>query len=211
MLILYRDLYSRDMLDDYLSRALSIELEDKRLALVDKSDYVLTLDYTIKMLNIHERFSLSLSHSHSLSLSLLSFLRTLSHTCALSCACSLMREHPWLSLSLSPHDSLSLSISTWLSPHDSLSLHDSHALDLAHSLSRECIPRMRLLLLLLTLSLESMHSLSCVNIHDSLSLLVRACTQTTNITTQPLRLASLSCSHINVVIIEQSEVTCSSA
>ena len=60
-MLLYRDLYSREMLDDYLSRALSIELENKRLALIDKSEYVLTLDYTIKMLNIHERFSLSLS------------------------------------------------------------------------------------------------------------------------------------------------------
>ena len=58
-MLLYRHLCSREMLDDYLSRALSIELEDKRLALVDKSKYVLTLDYTIKMLNIHERFSLT--------------------------------------------------------------------------------------------------------------------------------------------------------
>ena len=52
----HRELYSREVLDDYLSRALNIELdESKRLALIDKSDYVLTLDYTIKMLNIHER------------------------------------------------------------------------------------------------------------------------------------------------------------
>ena len=51
-----RDLYSRAILDDYLSRALNIELENKRLALIDRSNYVLTLDYTIKMLNIHERY-----------------------------------------------------------------------------------------------------------------------------------------------------------
>ena len=53
-----RDLHSRHVLDDYLSRALNIELENKRLALIDESDYVLTLDYTIKMLNIHERYEL---------------------------------------------------------------------------------------------------------------------------------------------------------
>ena len=32
-----------------------MELEDKRLTAIDDSAYVLTLDYTIKMLNIHER------------------------------------------------------------------------------------------------------------------------------------------------------------
>ena len=32
-----------------------MELEDNRLTMIDKSEYVLTLDYTIKMLNIHER------------------------------------------------------------------------------------------------------------------------------------------------------------
>ena len=44
------------MLDCYLSRALNVQLEDKRLKAIDESDYVLTLDYTIKMLNIHERY-----------------------------------------------------------------------------------------------------------------------------------------------------------
>ena len=45
------------MLDSYLSRALNINLdEDGRLSVVDDSPYVLTLDYTIKMLNIHERY-----------------------------------------------------------------------------------------------------------------------------------------------------------
>ena len=32
-----------------------MQLENERLKLIDESDYVLTLDYTIKMLNIHER------------------------------------------------------------------------------------------------------------------------------------------------------------
>ena len=49
------DLYSRELLDEYLSRALSVELEDQHLTLIDDSEYVLTLDYTMKMLNIHER------------------------------------------------------------------------------------------------------------------------------------------------------------
>ena len=50
------ELYSRKLLDEYLSRALSVELEDGRLTFIDDSAYVLTLDYAIKMLNIHERF-----------------------------------------------------------------------------------------------------------------------------------------------------------
>ena len=49
------ELYSRKLLDKYLSRALGLELEDGRLTLIDSSAYVLTIDYTIKMLNIHER------------------------------------------------------------------------------------------------------------------------------------------------------------
>ena len=32
-----------------------MELENKRLTLIDNSAYVLTMDYTIKMLNMHER------------------------------------------------------------------------------------------------------------------------------------------------------------
>lgn len=43
------------MLDCYISRALNIELEGNCLNVIDDSSYVLTLDYTIKMLNIHER------------------------------------------------------------------------------------------------------------------------------------------------------------
>jgi len=33
-----------------------VELEKGRLSVIDDSAYVLTLDYTIKMLNIHERY-----------------------------------------------------------------------------------------------------------------------------------------------------------
>ena len=52
-----RKLYDRGVLDGFLSRALNVELDDsKRITLIDDSAYVLTLDYTIKMLNIHERY-----------------------------------------------------------------------------------------------------------------------------------------------------------
>ena len=46
------------MLDGFLSRALNVEPDEntKRISLIDDSAYVLTLDYTIKMLNIHERY-----------------------------------------------------------------------------------------------------------------------------------------------------------
>ena len=43
-------------MDGCLSRALNVKLDNDRLAVVDKFAYVLTLDYTIKMLDIHERF-----------------------------------------------------------------------------------------------------------------------------------------------------------
>lgn len=39
-----------------MSRALSVDLKDGRLNIIDDSAYVLTLDYAIKMLNIHERY-----------------------------------------------------------------------------------------------------------------------------------------------------------
>ena len=51
----YRDLHSRQHLDLCLSRAVGVGLENGRLKLIDSSHYVLTMDYTIKMLNIHER------------------------------------------------------------------------------------------------------------------------------------------------------------
>ena len=48
---------TREFLDDCLSRALNVPLSDnRRLQLIDKSKYVLTLDYAVKMLNIHERY-----------------------------------------------------------------------------------------------------------------------------------------------------------
>ena len=50
-------LYNRGVLDGFLSRALNVETDDdKRITIIDDSAYVLTLDYTIKMLNIHERY-----------------------------------------------------------------------------------------------------------------------------------------------------------
>ena len=51
----FRELYSREKLDSYLSRALNIPLNNGKLEVVDESGYVLTLDFAIKMLNIHER------------------------------------------------------------------------------------------------------------------------------------------------------------
>ena len=53
----YRNMYSRKTLDNYLSRALGLPLtKDGRLAPIDEKNYVLTLDFTLKMLNIHERY-----------------------------------------------------------------------------------------------------------------------------------------------------------
>ena len=49
------ELHSRKLLDSYLSRAFNVPLDNGRLSTVDDSAYVLTLDYAIKMLNIHER------------------------------------------------------------------------------------------------------------------------------------------------------------
>ena len=53
-----RKLYDRGVLDGFLARALNVEPDEKtkRISLIDDSAYVLTLDYTIKMLNIHERY-----------------------------------------------------------------------------------------------------------------------------------------------------------
>ena len=49
-------MHTRDILDKYLSKALGVELKDGRLKQIDEANYVLTLDYTLKMLNIHERY-----------------------------------------------------------------------------------------------------------------------------------------------------------
>ena len=51
----HSELCSRELLDRYLSRALNVDLEDDQLTAINDSGYVLTLDYAIKMLNIHER------------------------------------------------------------------------------------------------------------------------------------------------------------
>ena len=43
-------------MDKCISRALNIPLEGERLTAIDDENYVLTLDFTIKMLQIHERY-----------------------------------------------------------------------------------------------------------------------------------------------------------
>ena len=51
------ELHQREYLDKCLSRALNIPLNDKkRLTAIDDENYVLTFDFTIKMLQIHERY-----------------------------------------------------------------------------------------------------------------------------------------------------------
>lgn len=50
------ELFSRRWLDCCLSRALDVKLNNDKLDIIDDSAYVLTLDYTIKMLTIHERY-----------------------------------------------------------------------------------------------------------------------------------------------------------
>ena len=51
-----REMNTREILDKYLSKALGVELKDGRLKQIDEAKYVLTLDYTLKMQNIHERY-----------------------------------------------------------------------------------------------------------------------------------------------------------
>ena len=72
----YRNLSERSTLDEYLAKALSLPLSEvtevvqvgtdkmgkpikgiqyKRLKIIDDNNYILTLDYTLKMINIHER------------------------------------------------------------------------------------------------------------------------------------------------------------
>ncbi len=55
-IFLNRELYSSAVLHKYLSRSLNIPLKDDRVLPIQESQYVLTLDYTLKMLNIHERY-----------------------------------------------------------------------------------------------------------------------------------------------------------
>ena len=53
---MHRDLHKRETLDLLLSRALDVPLDENcRLCPIDESAYVLTLDFALKMLNIHER------------------------------------------------------------------------------------------------------------------------------------------------------------
>ena len=54
---LFSKLQERGVLDQYLARALGLPTEEgNRLSAIDEAQYVLTLDYTIKMLSIHERY-----------------------------------------------------------------------------------------------------------------------------------------------------------
>ena len=52
----FSELHRREFLDKCISRALNIALEDGRLVVIDEENYVLTLDFTIKMLQIQERY-----------------------------------------------------------------------------------------------------------------------------------------------------------
>lgn len=50
-----RHLKQREYLDLALSRSMGVKLRNGRITLFDESNYVLTLDFALKMLNIHER------------------------------------------------------------------------------------------------------------------------------------------------------------
>lgn len=52
-----RDLQQRSTLDLYLSQALHVPLKDGALASIDENRFILTLDFTLKLLNIHERIA----------------------------------------------------------------------------------------------------------------------------------------------------------
>jgi len=45
----YRELETREHLDSYLSAALDTSLVDGKLPEIDEAEYVLTLDYTVKV------------------------------------------------------------------------------------------------------------------------------------------------------------------
>lgn len=51
-----RELLNREVLDSYLARALGIKMTTNRLKDIDERKYVLTVDYALKMLDIHERY-----------------------------------------------------------------------------------------------------------------------------------------------------------
>ena len=51
------EIHSRQVLDKYISKALDVPLDSAgRLKPIDDCGYVLTLDYAVKMLSIHERY-----------------------------------------------------------------------------------------------------------------------------------------------------------
>jgi hypothetical protein len=50
-----RELQLRSTLDRFLSQALNLPLEGGRLKCVDENNFVLTVDFTMKLLSIHER------------------------------------------------------------------------------------------------------------------------------------------------------------
>ena len=47
--MMHRQLLERKKLDNYLSSALNVPLENDRLKDIDDENYVLTIDYTIKV------------------------------------------------------------------------------------------------------------------------------------------------------------------
>ena len=49
------DLQQRTTLDRYLAQALSLTLKNGRIACIDNNNFILTLDFTMKLLSIHER------------------------------------------------------------------------------------------------------------------------------------------------------------
>ena len=50
-----RKLQQRSMLDRFLSQALSVPLEEGKLTCIDDNNFILTLDFTMKLLSSHER------------------------------------------------------------------------------------------------------------------------------------------------------------
>ncbi len=56
MYVLHSEMNSPKLLHEYLSTALSISLDtNHELEVLKKAGYILTKDFTLKMLNIHER------------------------------------------------------------------------------------------------------------------------------------------------------------
>ena len=56
MILLFSELCQRELLDKILAHAIGLPLnENGRLTVIDESSYVLTSDFVVKMLNIHER------------------------------------------------------------------------------------------------------------------------------------------------------------